>query len=205
MKVYETLSLFVDGVLVAEVVKRALPRLIDLHNYSPANATSNKMQNWFLLNNKVFKQLRFELSEDIIRSLVNGKIGLIERVLTLLRSRLERLKCTSKKDVQKAYDSDRSQGNRNVNHTAQQEIVKLKKTSSSNVVPGAPGWPNRLSNEMVPLPVLEEKEQEVLTKNETIQILQAKIKRLEHLLHLKDIRIDDLSQRLECQRAAGKR
>ena len=58
---------------------------------------------------------------------------------------------------------------------------------------------------MVPLLLLEEKEQEVLAKNETIQILQAKIKRLEHLLHLKDIRIEDLQQRLESMRATGKR
>ena len=31
----------------------------------------------------------------------------------------------------------------------------------------------------------------------SLQILQAKVRRLEHLLHLKDIRIDDLQQRLD--------
>ena len=35
------------------------------------------------------------------------------------------------------------------------------------------------------------------------QILQAKIRRLEHLLHLKDIRVDDLSQKLERARVGG--
>jgi hypothetical protein len=30
-----------------------------------------------------------------------------------------------------------------------------------------------------------------------LKILQAKIRRLEHLLHLKDIRVDDLSERLD--------
>ncbi len=30
-----------------------------------------------------------------------------------------------------------------------------------------------------------------------LKILQAKIRRLEHLLHLKDIRVDDLSDRLD--------
>ena len=31
----------------------------------------------------------------------------------------------------------------------------------------------------------------------SFQILQAKIRRLEHLLHLKDIRVDDLSEKLD--------
>ena len=39
----------------------------------------------------------------------------------------------------------------------------------------------------------EEKEQECIAKEEQIQILNAKIKRLEHLLHLKDVRIQDLT------------
>ncbi len=30
-----------------------------------------------------------------------------------------------------------------------------------------------------------------------MKILQAKIRRLEHLLHLKDIRVDDLSEKLD--------
>lgn len=37
------------------------------------------------------------------------------------------------------------------------------------------------------------------------QILNAKIKRMEHLLHLKDIRIEDLQARLEVSRPTGKR
>ncbi|OAF70812.1 hypothetical protein A3Q56_01402 [Intoshia linei] len=43
---------------------------------------------------------------------------------------------------------------------------------------------------------IEEKEQDLLAKEETIQILQAKIRRLEHLSHLKDIRLGDLQQRI---------
>lgn len=31
----------------------------------------------------------------------------------------------------------------------------------------------------------------------SLQILQAKIRRLEHLLHLKDIRVDDLAEKLD--------
>lgn len=45
--------------------------------------------------------------------------------------------------------------------------------------------------------LLEEKEQSLLASQETIQILQVKVRRLEHLLQLKDIRIEDLSRRLQ--------
>ncbi|KAM7434992.1 Sperm flagellar protein 1 [Porites harrisoni] len=45
--------------------------------------------------------------------------------------------------------------------------------------------------------LLEEKEQALLASQETVQILNVKIRRLEHLLHLKDLRIDDLTKRLQ--------
>ncbi|KAL9962832.1 hypothetical protein ACROYT_G031977 [Oculina patagonica] len=45
--------------------------------------------------------------------------------------------------------------------------------------------------------LLEEKEQALLASQETVQILNVKIRRLEHLLHLKDLRIEDLTKRLQ--------
>lgn len=44
---------FSDGVLTAEVVHHFVPRLVDLHNYSPANATQLKADNWRALNSKL--------------------------------------------------------------------------------------------------------------------------------------------------------
>lgn len=41
---------FSDGVLVAEVVHHFLPKLVDLHNYSPANAVQQKVTNWRTFN-----------------------------------------------------------------------------------------------------------------------------------------------------------
>ncbi|XP_047145346.1 sperm flagellar protein 1 isoform X1 [Hydra vulgaris] len=42
--------------------------------------------------------------------------------------------------------------------------------------------------------ILEEKEQALLAAQETIQILHAKVRRLEHLLQLKDLRINELKE-----------
>ena len=43
---------FSDGVMAAEVVHHFIPRLVELHNYSPANATQQKMANWKTLNSE---------------------------------------------------------------------------------------------------------------------------------------------------------
>ena len=37
---------FADGVLTAEIVAHYFPRLIEIHNYPPANSYSTKMYNW---------------------------------------------------------------------------------------------------------------------------------------------------------------
>eukprot|EP00898_Chlorokybus_atmophyticus_P007847 jgi/Chlat1/8063/Chrsp73S07537 len=41
---------FSDGVLMAEVIAHYYPRYVELHNYSPANALSQKLYNWNTLN-----------------------------------------------------------------------------------------------------------------------------------------------------------
>ena len=48
---------FSDGVLVAEIVQHFCPKIIDLHNFSPANATQQKVYNWNTLNQRPFKKL----------------------------------------------------------------------------------------------------------------------------------------------------
>lgn len=39
-------------VLAAEVVKHFLPKLVDLHNYTSANSTQQKLTNWDVLNRR---------------------------------------------------------------------------------------------------------------------------------------------------------
>ena len=41
---------FSDGVLAAEVVHHFLPQMVELHNFSPANASQQKVENWRTLN-----------------------------------------------------------------------------------------------------------------------------------------------------------
>lgn len=39
-----------DGVLVAEIVAHYFPKLVELHNYSPASSIRQKLYNWSTLN-----------------------------------------------------------------------------------------------------------------------------------------------------------
>ncbi|KFO38225.1 Sperm flagellar protein 1 [Fukomys damarensis] len=80
---------FSDGVLVAEIVKHFHPRLVDLHNYSPACNTDQKLSNWSLLNRQVFHKLHFCVSEADIRKVVANVPGAIEPILCALREKVE--------------------------------------------------------------------------------------------------------------------
>eukprot|EP00041_Stephanoeca_diplocostata_P015787 m.302794 g.302794 ORF g.302794 m.302794 type:complete len:289 (+) comp20155_c0_seq3:377-1243(+) len=80
---------FSDGVMVAEVVKHFAARLVDLHNYQPANSTKQKTENWKTLNNKVFKKLDFVVPPNVVQGVVGQKPGVIEVVLNNLRLKLQ--------------------------------------------------------------------------------------------------------------------
>lgn len=48
---------FSDGVMAAEVVHHFLPKLVEIHNYTPANAIQQKLDNWRTLNSKSIHKL----------------------------------------------------------------------------------------------------------------------------------------------------
>ncbi|KAJ3275313.1 Sperm flagellar protein 1, partial [Borealophlyctis nickersoniae] len=41
---------FSDGVALAEIIKHYIPKLVEIHNYSPANSVGQKVYNWNTLN-----------------------------------------------------------------------------------------------------------------------------------------------------------
>lgn len=201
---------FSDGVLVAELVHHYFPKEVQLHNYTSSNSTKQKLDNWYLLNRKVFKKLRFELAEDVIRQILNAQPGVIERLLQTLRTRLERVGWERKQQAQRTAENEQPEADQNTYQkvSPRRGPSKVEKEKAANTGPYRgmnAGTLRSKTDDSVPLILLEEKAQEVLAKDETIQILQAKIKRLEHLLHLKDIRIEDLQSRLEASRPTGKR
>lgn len=81
---------FSDGVLLAEIVRYYHPRLVDLHNYSPANGVAQKTYNWHTLAEKVFSVLGYKLSKFDVGQVVACHPGAIEAVLLSMKDCLSR-------------------------------------------------------------------------------------------------------------------
>ena len=72
---------FSDGVLLAEIIKNYLPRLVDLHNYPSCSNTKHKESNWNVLNNKVLKRLGIKLTKSEINEIITCQHLAIENLL----------------------------------------------------------------------------------------------------------------------------
>ncbi|CAC5360104.1 unnamed protein product [Mytilus coruscus] len=209
---------FSDGVLVAEIVAHYLPKWVELHNYTPAAATKQKMENWYLLNRRVLRKLDLDLSDDVIRALANTtnpKPRVIEKVLMLLRMQIDKMmekqealvpvtsKSTGRHSPEKISSPRKYQrGEIPHSHPDRSAYPRPKNPIYWTYLGDGkqPLYEPKLfivpSSENVSRSLLEEKEMESLAKTETIKILNSKIKRLEQLLHFKDIRVEDLQSQL---------
>ncbi|XP_039189829.1 sperm flagellar protein 1 isoform X1 [Crotalus tigris] len=219
---------FSDGVLVAEVVKFYFPKMVEMHNYAPANSTQQKLSNWGHLNRKVLSKLNFSIPEDVVRKIAQCTPGVVELVLIPLRQKIEEKQKQAKMSTSSyqgrpptplgccslcSFPTPLPQdlGMRAIveeNSYMETGYTSKSKPDSTGVYtkdsPGSEGGPKAQPGYLAPLQTnahlrlhLAEREQALLASQETIQILQMKIRRLEHLLHLKNVRIDDLSRRLQ--------
>ncbi|XP_067277787.1 sperm flagellar protein 1 [Pseudorasbora parva] len=195
---------FSDGVMAAEVVKHFFPKLVDLHNYTPAHSTQQKLSNWSTLNKKVFSKLNFHIHEDLLKKIVVSTAGYIEPVLCSLREKIEEKKPVKQidgtQDLEYYSTTDGQLGS--VNHLMVFETTPATNPATvkkkDKVSAAAAMGPNMDPSVRL---LLEEKDQAILALRETVEILQIKVNRLEHLVHLKDLRIEDLTKHLELYKA----
>ncbi|XP_034753917.1 sperm flagellar protein 1 isoform X4 [Etheostoma cragini] len=183
---------FSDGVMAAEVVKYFFPKFVDLHNYIPANSTQQKLSNWDLLNRKVFSKLNFHVPEETVKRIVLSTAGVIEPDLEYYDTR----------NQEKPHKEIRQTEAKLVAQLAGEEMKKDEKRSIKN---SKPQQTAQFYSDMDPSLrlILQEKEQAVMALQETVEILQMKVNRLEHLVHLKDMRIEDLMRHLDTYKAKG--
>ncbi|XP_034041142.1 sperm flagellar protein 1 [Thalassophryne amazonica] len=203
---------FSDGVMAAEVVKYFFPKLVDMHNYIPANSTQQKLSNWNLLNRKVFSKLNFNVPEEKVKKITLSTAGVIEPVLNALREKLDqRLEHTTQYlpdlDYYDACNLEKlhiETHHIKANHPPQ-EVRDLKKDEKNKLKKSKQHQMEQFYTEMDPSfqLALQEKEQAVVALQETVEILQTKVNRLERLLHLKDMRIEDLTRHLDMYKAKG--
>uniref|UniRef100_A0A8C7YHK2 Sperm flagellar 1 n=1 Tax=Oryzias sinensis TaxID=183150 RepID=A0A8C7YHK2_9TELE len=192
---------FSDGVMAAEVVKHFFPKLVDLHNYIPANSTQQKLSNWNVLNRKVFSRLDFHVPEETLNKIVLSTSGAVVPALSALREKIDKKLENPKNNITNPdyYDTrDLKKPYAEIHqiHTQLTELRKDEKNMEKNMkVQQAVTFYSDMDQSL--RLILQEKEQAVLSLQETVEILQIKVNKLEHLVHLKDMRIEDLTRHLE--------
>ncbi|XP_030803245.1 sperm flagellar protein 1 [Camarhynchus parvulus] len=207
---------FSDGVLAAEVVKFFFPSLVELHSFVPTSSTAQKVANWGHLNRKVLSKLNLRLPEEMIQALAPVKV-LSKRTaagnvggswpagtasLQLWGTKILQRQRNGKGGAGKppaesaALDEGKylDTGQRRLRSDlgrgcSQDGAARAVTVAVPAQQPGA--GPGDMRQQ------LAEREQALQLARDTIQILQAKVGRLEQLLLLKNLRIDDLSQRLQ--------
>lgn len=173
---------FSDGYCIAEIVRYFLPHFIEMHNLTPANNLQQKLANWGILNARVFSKFGLNVPLNITQNICNGKPGYIEVFLYNLRYKID----------EKLAESERKQ--------RRQSEDKLSARSS---IPRA-NSPVFTKSKMREIRLdYEEKVQENLQQAEEIKILEAKVRRLEYLLDLKETKIEDLTEKLDKYRPTG--
>jgi len=171
---------YLKGKLVAEIIGYYFPELVDLHNYSSANSLEHKKSNWGTLNKKVLSNFGLDIPDVIIAGLSNCKPGLIEVLLFNLRLKIDEQLELQAKILQ--------QSSRKTSHSLLNNSTKISSTrfnESSNL------------NKNISRLNYEEIKQQYLEQEEEIEVLQAKVRRLEHVLQLKDTRINHLLNTLQ--------
>ncbi|PNI62438.1 SPEF1 isoform 2 [Pan troglodytes] len=197
---------FSDGVLVAEVIKFYFPKMVEMHNYVPANSLQQKLSNWGHLNRKVLKRLNFSVPDDVMRKIAQCSPGVVELVLIPLRQRLEERQRRRKQGASSLQELAPQDGSGymdvGVSQKARGEGVPDPQGGGQlswdrPPAPRPPAYNRALQGDPSFVLQIAEKEQELLASQETVQVLQMKVRRLEHLLQLKNVRIEDLSRRLQ--------
>ncbi|XP_063315849.1 sperm flagellar protein 1 [Pelobates fuscus] len=196
---------FSDGVLTAELVKFHFPKLVEMHNYVPANSAQQKLSNWNTLNKKVFTKLNFSVPDDVIRKVIQCSPGVVELVLNTLRQKIEEKQKQSqtsgdatKVQSPRAEANNQTEAGYSTKHKAngtedsQRPAVKSDHGSKPHQ-----GYAQAANSDVTFRIQLAEKEQALMASQENVQILQVKLRRMEQLLQMKNVRIDDLTRRLQ--------
>jgi hypothetical protein len=190
---------FSDGCMFAEVCAAYFPDIVELHNYSPASNSQQKIYNFETLNQKVLKKFNYQISRPTIESLVICKQGVAEIVLNALQFKMakyrERKSRNGPTSPHSVVSARRQNENNNSENGADRGEVKQanshkKKGHKKSNNPAKASVQASVDEE-----ILLEKEDQIRELQETVEILELKIAKLEQLVRLKDNKIQKLSQK----------
>ncbi|KAF2897604.1 hypothetical protein ILUMI_08573 [Ignelater luminosus] len=172
---------FSDAIPLAEILKYHYPKLVELHNYTPRNSVSQKLDNWQTLNRKVLNKLDMTLSTKVMEQLAHSMPGAIEKVLFDIKQKIEAKNNGEDRPSDDVYF-----------------IEGLSASISGSIIPiKAKNGTKPLDHKVIPIDTFTRMESELEEKNEAIRILKNKLQHLESLLQIKDERINDLTRQLQ--------
>ncbi|KAK3921396.1 Sperm flagellar protein 1 [Frankliniella fusca] len=186
---------FADGVMMAELVKFFYPKMVELHNYTPANCFLHKMNNWHTLSRKVLSKLGIKISKEQIEQIASASPN---GIISVLSSFKDKVVAAQEKREEECKQQQRGSQPQNI-------LCFVQDKKQAEGVFGIPmaceaptGQQLIVSMEnMVPQRLLEEKLSEIAEKDDAINILMQKVAHLDTLLQLKDQRIKDLTHQLQ--------
>ena len=162
---------FCDCVLVAEIIKHYLPRLVDLHNYPSASSTMQKTTNWNTLNTKVLKKIGVRLSKQEINDIITCKPLAIEHLL------------------QRIYDAIQNQINGNNNEEGNMNNNNMVGASNGNVERLKKILEEKESNINQLHEIIDVLEMKLRSSSEMQETLANKVEELTNLLQSKGIAV----------------
>ena len=180
---------FSDGILFAEVIAAYFPHLVELHNYTAANSVKQKISNFETLNTRVLRKLNYSIPRPAIEEIVNGKPGSVEIVLNSLQFKMAKYR------EQKNIPDSTSPVDANPRGGAASPKLQSKVVSTSGREVSQSNGRAMLMMASVDDEILMEKEQQIRELQETVEILELKVAKLEQLVRLKDNKIQKLLQK----------
>lgn len=171
---------FSDGVLVAQLLKKFYPKLIDLHNYPARNNTQLKLINWETLNSKALSKLGIHLNKMTLEKLAKATPGVVETLLCdiMLLEKSTRVKEDNNIDFQEQIWTENDEV----------MMVTVNKKIGDAIV--------QVPQKMILYSIYEETLRESSSRDTYLYAAQQKIAHLENILRLKTERIDELCAQL---------
>ncbi|XP_067647243.1 sperm flagellar protein 1-like [Eurosta solidaginis] len=167
-----------DAVLVANLLKKLYPKLIDLHNYPPRNNTQLKLENWETLNFKALGKIGLQQTKSTMQELAKGTPGAIESLLYDIK-----IHDRNARKVQRSEEHEEawSQNDDVI-------VVNINKKIGDAIV--------QVPQKMVLYSIYEQTLRDSQGKESYLSAANQKIAHLENILKLKSERIDELCAQL---------
>ncbi|GBG34270.1 Sperm flagellar protein 1 [Hondaea fermentalgiana] len=184
---------FSDGVLFAEVIQHYHPKLIDIHNYSPANSLGQKMYNWETMQTYNADALPVRVSSSDASSVGSNMLSRATRAMHKNPAAFPDASNVRPRRHDGASSRMLGSDDRNIDYDDDDDNDEIHDAGTYfRAAPNARAGAG--AGDLGAL--LEERDQTIAELQDTVSILELKVKKMEELIKLKDRKISALQQQI---------